>query len=682
MSGLPLSGVRVLEVGGHFAGSLAAMFLADQGAEVVCVLSPSGSVSNAAVGAVLDRGKTRVEIDFSQPAELGTFFGLLGGVDILIHTLHVPLSTAIRLSDTQLVQRWPDLIAVSLPGSGEGDPILAGVALPEGIVAAATAQYTNIHAARELFGLDPVYTGLPLASVYAAAHASTAAILALRRRNAGGGGTVIQAPLTNAALSAMSSLHMVVEDQPERYSAPRLPATVKSAVLPLLRAWARSGGPGAQGKLLAVARKSYPALMSSYRCADGRWLYVFAIDNAKLAKALLAQLGLLDEFLAEGLVCEDPYGAGDRRDNLAEASNLFRSWQARLKAAIAERVAARSSTEWETALSAAGVPCSVQRTTAEWLNLPELRAAGILVEIDDPELGPMVQPGLQTWLSDSPVSGVHPHARRRVSGSAVTWSSASLEKPRTDRTAGLPTPKAPGAWLRGLTVIDMSSMVAGPVAGRTLAEYGARVIKIETPTPNHGPRLTCWYGLDGNKGKESLLLDLKSPQGREVMLRLIERSDVLLTNHTAEAMDALGLSVDEVERANSRLIYCRVGAYNGPRGGPWAGRHGYDPVLQAASGIMTRYGDPDFPELHAIASCVDALTGYSAAFGMALALYRRDQDGAGRCVDASLAAAATLVQLPFAFSYKGRLGTSLRDNWRRARARFTGSIALGMDGCF
>ena len=240
----------------------------------------------------------------------------------------------------------------------------------------------------------------------------------------------------------------------------------------------------------------------------------------------------------------------------------------------------------------------------------------------------------------------HPRADPFVAGNAATRSATA----------------APGAWLDGLTVIDMCSMVAGPVAGRTFAEYGARVIKVETPTPNHGPRLTCWYGIDGNQGKESILLDLKTSAGQEAMHRLVARADVLLTNHSASAMNALGLGDAKLRELKPELIQCRIGAYNGLRDGPWATRPGYDPVLQAAAGIMARYGDPGAPELHAIASCVDALTGYSAAFGIAIALLGRQRNGAGGTVNASLAAAASLVQLPYAFDYPGRI-------WREANGQ-------------
>lgn len=511
------------------------------------------------------------------------------------------------------------------------------------MIAALTGQYTNIHAVRNLFGLDPVYTSLPLASIYAGVHGATAAVLALRERRQGRAPSAITAPLAGAAISAMSSIYLKIENQPARYEAPRLPGVIKKLALPLMRHWAKRG-PTAQAKLLGIARKSYPALMTSYACKGGGLLYIFAIDNAKLVRAALKAIGVLDAVLKSGFVFQDPYKAGDSQNNLSENSNLDRGRQASMKALIAEKLATRTSEDWEALLVEAGVPCAVQRTTDDWMRLPELVEAGIVAPVDDPNHGMMLQPGVQTWLSDSPETLARPRAG---------YFPAKLPEiilPEQDPADTKFSSRPPAQWLEGLTVIDLCSMVAGPVAGRTLAEYGARVIKVETPTPNHGPRMTCWYGIDGNQGKDSVLLDLKTKAGQHAIKVLLSNADILLTNHMPDAMERMGLGEDHVRAIKPDLVYACIGAYNGPLGGPWNSRNGYDPVLQAASGIMMRYGDPGHPEIHAIASCVDALTGYSAAFGMALALLRRDEDGKGRRVDASLAASATLIQLPYAFT--------------------------------
>lgn len=643
----PLAGVRVLDFGCYIAGPLVGMLLADQGAEVIKVDPPGGPVFEHDVNAVLNRGKQRVSADLTDPADQARIADLIRGADIVIENFPPATREKLRLRAQDVHAINPDVIHVSLPGAAADDDLLGGADAFEGIVAAVTAQFTNIHAVREPFGLDPVYTPLPIASVYAGVHAATAVVVALTRRAEGYASASIEVPLVNAALSAMSSLHLRVERQPERYAALRLPTALRSIALPMMRRWAQIGGEPAQTKLLAIARKSYPALMTSYECADGRHLYLFAIDNGKIARAALEVLGLLDTVLAEGFVFAEPYAAGDRRDNLSEASNLSRTRQARLKALIAGVLRCRSATEWEAMLNARGVTCAVQRTTSEWLMLPQLEAAGLVCQLDDPELGQMRQPGPQAMVTAGPRRTRAPQPRyARVELAQARWSDRfSTPGPSSHSLDEMPTAK----WLQKLLVVDLCSMVAGPVAGRVFAEYGARVIKVEPPLPNHGPRLTAWYGLDVNQGKESVCLDLKSLGGRDVLRRLLQRADILVTNHSPKAMNVLGFAEDALRDLNPRLITCRIGAYSGPYVGPWETRVGYDPVLQAAAGIMMRYGDPNNPELHAIASCVDALTGYSAAFGAAVALYAGG--GSGCSVKTSLAAAATLVQLPFAFEH-------------------------------
>lgn len=641
-----------MDIGGGLAGPLVGMLLADQGADVIHIDPPGHGQPDHALDAVVNRGKRRATLDLKTDAGRAALLHRAAEADVVIENFAPETRAKLGLGEAALRAHNPKLIVVSLPGFANEDAATQRLAAHEGVIAALTGQYTDIHPVRRLFGLDPLYTALPLASVYAGVHAATAAVLALRQRRSTGRGYHLQAPLAGAAMTAMSSIHMHIPEQPPRYQAPRLPGLLKHAVLPPLRRWVRGGGADRQEKALNIARKAYPALMTSYSCADDRLLYLFAIDNAKLAERLLNHLELRERAAALGLVFADPY-AGDRRDNLAEASNLSRRAQGRLKALLTQALQAKPAADWEAELSAIGITCAVQRTTDEWLALPALEQAGIVVGLDDPAFGPMRQPGVQVMLDATPTTMTEPVPRALAGEEPVDalpeWGKlpegASQNRQRTDAS------EVP--FLAGLKVLDLTSMVAGPVAARTLAEYGAEVTKIVPTHPNHGPRLTCWYAVDVDQGKRSVLLDLKQPAGRQAFDALLGAADVLVTNHMPRAMTALGLDEAALRRTYPRLIITRIGAYNGPRPGPWSDRPGYDPVVQAAAGIMRRYGDPEHPELHAIASCVDALTGYSAALGTALALLHRTRSGQGATVQTSLAAAATLVQLPYAFDYAG-----------------------------
>ena len=202
--------------------------------------------------------------------------------------------------------------------------------------------------------------------------------------------------------------------------------------------------------------------------------------------------------------------------------------------------------------------------------------------------------------------------------------------------------------LDGITVLDLSTVLAGPCAARTLAEYGAEVIKIDSPDPYFSPRTTCWSPIEVSQGKRSLILDLKQAAGREIFHELVERADVIVHNFRPGVAERLGIDYPTITRRNPEIVYLSLTAFNGPLPGPWMNLAGFDPVLQAASGIMLRYGGKEQkPELHGYASCIDYLTGYSGALGVALALLQRRLRGGGDLVLTSLAQSAQLVQAPF-----------------------------------
>jgi crotonobetainyl-CoA:carnitine CoA-transferase CaiB-like acyl-CoA transferase len=647
MLDIPLKNTKVIDFGCYYAGPLAGMLLADQGAEVIAIEPIDGPIFKHPANTILGRNKSHLRLNLKEASDLQSVKRLIQSSDILIENFSPGVMQNLGLGVDDALALNPNLVYISLPGFSDETLLEKGQKAFEGVIAAAMGHYTDVHAIRQTFGLDPVFTGLPLSSVYAGVHAAAAAVMALREIKQGRKVGHIKVPLDAASLSAMTSMFLKVSHEPQRFKTPRLPSMVKHLALPILKAWAKTGT-FAQQKILDIARNAYPALMNSYACMDGRLLYIFAIDNVKLAEKTLRTLNLYDELIREGLTVQDPYSCGDLTDNLAETSNLSRSWQTKIKQKIANVLMQQPAAFWEYKLRENGVACAIQRTTKEWLSLKELKEANIIVNVADNQGGLTPQPGLQTWLSETKESLMQPSPAKLISLKDI------VDHEKNSLTL-LRDADSPANWLKGITVIDMSSMVAGPVSARSLAEYGAEVIKVDTPRPNHGPRMTCWYGMDVNQGKRSLLIDLKSNEGQIVINKLLNRADILITNQPESAMAALNLSEVRIRRDYPELIYSRLGAYNGPKTGAWSNDNGYDPVLQAASGIMVRYGDTAKPELHAIASCVDALTGYSAMFGTALALYRKERLGGGCTVNTSLSAAATLIQLPYCHAKEGSL---------------------------
>lgn len=203
--------------------------------------------------------------------------------------------------------------------------------------------------------------------------------------------------------------------------------------------------------------------------------------------------------------------------------------------------------------------------------------------------------------------------------------------------------------LDGTTVIDLSRALAGPHAGMMLGDMGARVIKVETPgtgddTRGWGPPFVgpedepiSTYFLSCNRNKESVTLDLKSDDGRDVLTRLVRHGDVLIENFRPGVLDRLGFSVERLHEINPRLVVLSISGFG--HDGPQGGRAGYDQIAQGEAGLMSLTGpSPDEPTRVGV-PIGDLLAGMYGAYGVVTALHERHTTGRGRVVRTSLLAA-------------------------------------------
>ncbi len=195
--------------------------------------------------------------------------------------------------------------------------------------------------------------------------------------------------------------------------------------------------------------------------------------------------------------------------------------------------------------------------------------------------------------------------------------------------------------LDGVRVIDLSRVIAGPWCGALLADLGADVIKVEDTGSGDESRTWPPYK-DGeaaayllfNRNKRGMTLDLKAPEGAEIVKTLAGTADVLVENFRTGTMESFGLGYGVLAEINPRLIYCSVSAFG--RTGPRKDSPGYEALLQAFSGIMSITGEPDGPPVRSAVSFLDLTTGILCTLGVCAAILQRERTGLGQRVDGSL----------------------------------------------
>lgn len=195
--------------------------------------------------------------------------------------------------------------------------------------------------------------------------------------------------------------------------------------------------------------------------------------------------------------------------------------------------------------------------------------------------------------------------------------------------------------LQGIRIVDITTAFSGPYCSLLLAEMGADVIKVEAPggdvIRDVGARRTPGMSgtfLNANRGKRSVVLDLKTPGGRQILDELVGSADVLLHNMRPAAADRLGLAYQTVADRHPNLVYCGLHGYG--EGGPYADRPAYDDTIQAASGLAHLQGLGTGEPAYARTIVVDKTAGLTALYGILAALFFRERTGSGQEVDVSM----------------------------------------------
>lgn len=215
------------------------------------------------------------------------------------------------------------------------------------------------------------------------------------------------------------------------------------------------------------------------------------------------------------------------------------------------------------------------------------------------------------------------------------------------------TPQGP---LRGLTVVEICTTIAGPACTRLMADFGAHVIKIEPlsgdPVRQMGKHVgdVSLYAAAILRGKKSVALDLKRPEGRKLAFEIASRADVLVENNRPGVLERLGLGYEELSAVNPGLVMVRISGYG--QDGPYSERPGYGAICEAVGGVRHMTGDPDRPPARVALATTDYLTATYAAFGASMAIIERQRTGRGQVVDVALYETAFSQMEPYVPAYE------------------------------
>ena len=197
-----------------------------------------------------------------------------------------------------------------------------------------------------------------------------------------------------------------------------------------------------------------------------------------------------------------------------------------------------------------------------------------------------------------------------------------------------------GHVLEGIRILDLTRVVAGPFATAVLADLGADVIKVERPGTGddyrYGPSPKGQTSLsfqNTNRGKRSITLDVRKPQGRDLFLRLVERGDAVVENFRSGFLDSQGLGADVIQARNPRCVVASLSGFG--HTGPRAGQASYDIVAQATGGLLAMTGFPDGPPVRGGGALADFVGGLYLALGLVAAIHERDRTGRARVLDLS-----------------------------------------------
>jgi len=640
----PCDGLAVLDFSWGMAGGLATAVLADFGSDVIKIEPPAGDPFRShPAWLAWNRGKKSAVLDLKTPEGHSQAQRLAEQADVVIESFRPGVAHRLGIDYVTLSAINPHMVYASISGWGQQGP-LSHIAGYDGVIAAKSGRMASFEGQMNRAG--PVYAAVQVAT-WAASQAAVRGILAaLLARDAHGRGQWVQTSLLQNMIPydlAGLMMRQLSRQDPKTFPPDSLGAQLR---LPMLQ-------------------------YIPVRTKDGHWLQHANLMD-RLFRAYLRAVGL-GWVLQEELFKDAPIMNHESREALREL--------------ILNKMQERTLGEWMDLYMADGnIAAEPFLYAADGMKHEQFVHNSHAVEIADPQVGRLTTVGLLARLNDTPgkVGGPAPKLGQhtgeilhRIASRPYRASPARMGKTNSDTHSRAPAKPL----LDGITILDLSMVIAGPYAAAMLAEMGARVIKVDA-TPEREQTINVGGGmaplnLKNYAGKEAIQVNLQSPEGQQIIHKLIARSDVLLHNFRPGVPERLAIDWDTCRRLNPRLIHVYVGAYGAT--GPHRRRPGAHPIPGALLGGALRQAgraNPPPPDktmnleeikevsrllMRANESNPDPNTSQAVATSILLALLARAGTGCGQAVEVTMLQANAWANADEAYDYDGRPPCALPD---------------------
>ena len=587
-----LEGITVLDLTDGPAGAIATMFLADNGARVIHAMPEGGGAMRTDPAyRIWDRGKESIFLDVQ--ADVSAFRRMAAASDVLIESWP-PSSGIHEIAGYEAIAPINRrLVHCSITAYGRSGPLRDEPAHADLVMARA-----GILASQPSFDGDPIHVVHPLPQVGAGLLAAQGIVASLVAREKTGAGRKVETSLLAGALV---------------YS----PKVGGDSYAPRPYVATPSGG---------------SPFYSVMECSDGNWLHLGCIHAGFIERAAEA-MGIAE------VVAQPKYGFGRSPETELLRQELYDI--------VADTVRTKTYAEWAEIFERADVPYARAGTAEEGMENEQALHNDMVIEVDDPLFGRVTQMGLPIKLTRTPgkVSRGAPVPGEHTDAALAEF--AAEPPPPADGPVSVTPP------LRGVRVLELTNVLAGPTAGKMLSDLGAEVVKMESPAGDisRSDTLSTFHYLNSNK--RSISLNAATPGGREAAQRLAARSDVLLANMRPGATERLGLGGDDLTSLSPRIVETHVTAFGWD--GPYAHRAGVDPLAQALTGLQRAQGGESLPPVYLAALApTDFTAGAMGALGALLCLYTRERHGVSQKADTNLLSAGILLSVEGFMRYEGK----------------------------